>query len=125
MTLAQELGNRKHAATFACINARLPDDLRDHFSLEPRYKGDPALNGTRLTQTERGSLKPDAVVHATRNATNVQCVYEFKFPCLERHRLDPLNSPGVVAQLESYKHLSKSCRVTLVTPAGLDPYQGP
>jgi hypothetical protein len=125
ISLAQELGNLKHAAAFACIREQLPKPLRDHFSLEPRYKGEPELDGTILTQTERGSLKPDAVVHATRNATDVQCVYEFKFPCYERHRLDPMQSPGVQEQLESYKYLSRGCRVTLVTPAGVEPYRSP
>ena len=124
ITLAQELGTLKHAAAFACIQARLPENLRDHFSIEPRYKGDPEVHGTTLTPNAPGSLKPDVVVHATRNATDVQCVYEFKFPCHERHRIDPMHSPGVEAQLESYKHLSRGCRVTLVTPAGLEPHGG-
>jgi hypothetical protein len=122
--LSQELGNLKHAAAFVCIKARLPEELRGNFSIEPRYKGAPDVNGTVLTNNKSGSLKPDVVVHATRNATDVQCVYEFKFPCYERHRLDPLNSPGVAAQLESYTHLSKSCRVVLVTPGELKPFKG-
>ena len=124
VTLARELGRLKHAAAFACINAHLPDEFRGNFSIEPRYKGVPKANGTVLTNNKPGSLKPDVVVHATRNATDVQCVYEFKFPCYERHRIDPMSSPGVTAQLDKYTHLSKNCRVTLVTPAGLDPYGG-
>lgn len=123
-TLAQELGALKHAAAFACIKARLPEDLRGNVSIEPRYKGSPRINGTVLTNNKPGSLKPDVVVHAMRNATDIQCVYEFKFPCYERHRLDPLNSPGVAAQLSRYLNLSRSCRVTLVTPSGSAPYQG-
>jgi hypothetical protein len=124
VSLAQELGTLKHAAAFACINDRLPENLRGNFSVEPRYKGDPEVNGTVLTNNKLDSLKPDLVVHATRNATNIQCVFEFKFPCYERHRLDPMNSPGVKDQLKGYGNLSKSCRVTLVTPAGLKPYEG-
>ncbi|WP_157774714.1 hypothetical protein [Melittangium boletus] len=123
ITLAQELGNLKHAAAFACIKARLSESFRDSISIEPRYKGDPKANGTVLTNNKAESLRPDAVVHASRNATDVQCAYEFKFPCYERHRLDPMRSPGVAAQLNSYRHLSKSCRVTLVTPSGLEPYR--
>lgn len=122
--LSQELGTLKHAAAFACIKERLPEELRGNFSIEPRYRGDAKVNGTVLTNNKPGSLKPDVVVHATRNATQVQCVYEFKFPCDERHRLDPMNSPGVEAQLEGYKYLSKSCRVVLVTPDGLNPLGG-
>jgi hypothetical protein len=122
--LAQELGILKHAAAFACIHKRLPEKLRSQISIEPRYKGEPKINGTILTNNKRGSLKPDVVVHASRNATDVQCVYEFKFPCHEKHRLDPIRSPDVVAQLNSYRYLSKGCRVTLVTPSGLKPYEG-
>lgn len=124
VTLSQKLGVLKHAATFACINERLPEKLRGNFSIEPRYKGKPEVNGTVLTNNKLESLKPDVVLHATRNATHIQCVYEFKFPCYERHRLDPLNSPGVEYQLESYKHLTRSCQVVLVTPAGAVPYGG-
>jgi hypothetical protein len=124
VTLAQQLGLLKHAAAFACIRQRLPEELRSSFSVEPRYKGDPEINGTVLTNNKLDSLKPDFVVHATRNATDIQCVFEFKFPCLERHRLDPMNSPGVQDQLNGYLHLSRNCRVTLVTPGGLKPYEG-
>jgi hypothetical protein len=122
--LSQQLGSLKHAAAFACIRERLPETLRDNFSIEPRYKGDAQLNGAVLTNNKPGSLRPDVVVHSTRNATHVQCVYELKFPCYERHRLDPMSSPGVEAQLEGYKYLSKSCRVVLVTPDGLNPLGG-
>jgi len=123
VTLAQELGILKHAAAFACIKERLPENLRGNFSVEPRYKGDPGVNGAVLTNNKPDSLKPDLVVHATRNATNIQCVFEFKFPCLERHRLAPMSSE-VLDQLKSYQQLSKSCRVVLVTPTGLKPYEG-
>ncbi|WP_143177533.1 hypothetical protein [Cystobacter ferrugineus] len=81
-------------------------------------------NGTVLTNNKRDSLKPDLVVHATRNATDIQCVLEFKFPCYERHRLDPIRSPGVEAQLKGYMRLSKDCRVSLVTPNGSKLYEG-
>lgn len=124
VTLAQELGILKHAAAFACIKERLPEELRDNFSVEPRYKGDPEVNGTILTNHKPDSLKPDVVLHATRNATNIQCVLELKFPCYEKHRLDPLHSPGVEDQLESYKRLARGCQVILITPSGLTPYGG-
>jgi hypothetical protein len=114
----------KHAATFACIKARLPEKLRGQFSIEPRYKGDPKVNGTVLTNNRPGSLKPDVVLHATRNATDIQCVYELKFPCLESQRFAPMSSSDVQAQLESYKPLAGGCRVVLVTPAGVQPYGG-
>jgi hypothetical protein len=79
VTLAQELGLLKHAAAFTCIQERLPEKLRGNFSVEPRYKGNPEVNGTVLTNNKLDSLKPDLVVHANRNAINIQCVLEFKF----------------------------------------------
>jgi hypothetical protein len=117
--LAQELGSLKHAAAFACVKARLEKDFGGNFSVEPRYKGDPEANGVVLTNGGPDSLVPDLVVHATRNATDVQCVYEFKFPCLEKHRLAPLQSPGVVGQLRAYEKLTKRCPAALITPSGL------
>jgi hypothetical protein len=124
VTLAQELGRLKHAAAFSCLGARLAE-FRGNFSIEPRYKGSPQRNGTVLTNNKLESLHPDVVVHAMRNATNVQCVYELKFPCYERHRLNPMDAPTVGAQLDSYQYLAKGCRVTLVTPSGgLEPYKG-
>lgn len=119
ISLARELGRLKHAAAFDCIKARLEKDFRGNFSVEPRYKGDPGTNGVILTKGGSESLVPDLVVHATRNATQVQCVYEFKFPCLEKHRLDPLRSPGVEEQLSAYQKLTNRCPAALITPGGL------
>ncbi|MET0405524.1 MAG: hypothetical protein ABW123_24110, partial [Cystobacter sp.] len=125
-TLAQELGLLKHAAAFACITKPLPDHLRRNVSIEPRYKGGGSgSDGAVLTNNKHGSLKPDLVVHATRNASELQCVFEFKFPCYEKHRLEPMGSPGVKSQLDSYQHLSRNCPVFLVTPAGLRPFEAP
>ncbi|WNG32565.1 hypothetical protein F0U61_02285 [Archangium violaceum] len=119
ITLAQELGILKHAAAFDCVKAHLSKDFRGNFSVEPRYKGDPGANGVVLSNDGPQSLVPDLVVHATRNATDVQCVYEFKFPCHERHRLAPLKSFGVEAQLTGYQQLTRRCPVALITPNGL------
>jgi hypothetical protein len=55
-----------------------------------------------------------------RNATDVQCVYELKFPCFADHKLDPFLAPGVKAQLRNYQKLTKRCPVALVSPKGLD-----
>jgi hypothetical protein len=119
VSLAQELGRLKHAAAFACIKARLPPDLQDNFTVEPRYKPDPDVDGVVLTNGGLDTLHPDFVVHGTRNATDVQCVYEFKFPCLASHKLDPRKSPGAEAQLDAYQKLTKRCPAALISPAGL------
>lgn len=124
ITLAQELGMLKHAAAFACIKARLPSDLRENFTLEPRYKPDPEVNGVVLTNKGLDTLHPDFVVHGTRNATDVQCVYEFKFPCFADHKLSPLSAPGVKEQLHRYQKLTRRCPAVVVSPKGLDPLEG-
>lgn len=42
-----------------------------------------------------------------------------RFPCYEKHRLDPMNAPRVRQQLTGYQKLSNRCPVALVTPGGL------
>ncbi len=123
VSVARELGQLKHAAAFACVQARLSKEFPDNFSIEPRYKPDPDVNGVVLTSKGANTLHPDLVVHATRNATSVQCVYEFKFPCLAGHKLDPLSAPGVREQLRSYQRLSQRCPVAVISPKGLDSLQ--
>ncbi|QRK11472.1 hypothetical protein JQX13_16185 [Archangium violaceum] len=119
VSLAQELGRLKHAVAFACLKVRLPLDLRENFTVEPRYKPDPDVNGVVLTNKGLDTLHPDFVVHGTRNATDVQCVYEFKFPCLSSYKLDPRKSPGVKAQLDAYQKLTKRCPAAIISPGGL------
>jgi hypothetical protein len=119
VSLAQQLGILKHAAAFACVKARLSKEFGDNFSVEPRYKGNPDAHGVVLTNDGPASLVPDLVVHATRNATNIQCVYEFKFPCFEKHKLDPLRSSDTATQLKNYEGLTKRCPVALITPTKL------
>ena len=119
VSLAQELGRLKHAAAFACMKERLPPGLRENFTVEPRYKPDPEVNGVVLTDKGLNTLNPDFVVHGTRNATDVQCVYELKFPCLSAHKPDPRTSPGVDAQLAAYQKLTNRCPAALISPAGL------
>jgi hypothetical protein len=119
ISLAQELGRLKHAAAFACLRSRLPPNLRENFTIEPRYKPDPEVDGIVLTDKGLNTLNPDFVVHGTRNATDVQCVYELKFPCLSAHKPDPRTSPKVDAQLAAYQKLTNRCPAALISPAGL------
>jgi hypothetical protein len=77
------------------------------------------VNGVVLSNKGLNTLHPDFVVHGTRNATDVQCVYELKFPCLSAHKLDPRTAPGVDAQLRAYQRLTKRCPVALISPSGL------
>jgi|GEM_PF-1119608 len=119
ITLARMLGNLKHIEAFACVSARLPSSVREHFAVEPRYKPDPKSNGFILTKRGPDTLRPDFVVHGTRNATDVQCVYEFKFPCLSKNKLDPRTISGAEAQLAAYQKLSYRCPVAIISPQGL------
>jgi hypothetical protein len=119
VTLAQELGRLKHAASFACVKARLPSNIRDNFAVEPRYKPDPETNGVALTNKGPKTLHPDFVVHGTRNATDVQCVYELKFPCLSSNKLDPFTVSGAEAQLRAYQKLTNRCPAAIISPEGL------
>lgn len=119
VTLAQELGRLKHTAAFACFKARLPPDLRENFTVEPRYKPDPEVNGAVLTDKGVNTLNPDFVVHGTRNATDVQCVYELKFPCLSSQKLAPHQTSWAEAQLKAYQLLSNRCPAAIISPAGL------
>ncbi|WP_257462503.1 hypothetical protein [Archangium lipolyticum] len=75
-----------------------------------------------LTNKGIDTLHPDFVVHGTRNATDVQCVYEFKFPCLSAQKLDPRKSSVAEAQLKAYQELTKRCPAALISPAGLFQY---
>lgn len=72
-----------------------------------------------LTNGGIGTLNPDFVVHGTRNATDVQCVYDLKFPCLSAYKLDPRKAPKVEAQLKAYQQLSIRCPAAIISPAGL------
>ena len=118
-SLARALGILKHAVAFACIEARLPEGVRDNFAVEPRYQSEPGKNGVALANQGTGSLRPDFVIHGTRNATDVQCVYDLKFPCPSSNKLDPLTMSGAEEQLKSYQDLTRRCPAAIISPQGL------
>lgn len=111
---AQHLGDLKHAAAFACIQKRLAEKFPDNFSIEPRYRKDPFTQDVILTDWRTGSLKPDVVIHFTRNATRIQCIYELKFPC-GYEVANPWTS-WVETQMQKYKGLGGQCLPALVSP---------
>jgi len=120
ITLARELGILKHDAAFQCVEDRLSDKFPGNFSIEPRYRPDPESGATGyiLTDTWAGSLKPDFVLHFTRNATRLQCVYDFKFPCPDTSWRNPLNA-SVRQQLQDYGQLTPGCAPAVITPRRL------
>jgi hypothetical protein len=111
---AQYLGERKHAAAFDCIQTRLAERFPNNFSVEPRLRKDPFTKDVMLTDRRKGSLKPDLVIHFTRNVTRIQCIYEFKFPC-GYEVANPWTS-YVDVQMKHYKGLDGQCPPVLVSP---------
>ncbi len=121
-TWRQHLGNLKHAAAFLCVQERLAAEFPNNFAVEPRYRRDEMTNELLLTDRWLGSQRPDVVLHFTRNATRIQCIYDFKFPCDIADRRNPLADPRTEAQLRKYKDLgNEDCLPAIVTPSlGVD-----
>ncbi len=116
-TWGQHLGNLKHKAAFLCVQERLTKEFPHNFSIEPRYRQDKMTKDVMLTDRKSGSLRPDVVLHFTRNATRIQCIYDFKFPCLRKDRINPLKDSDIRDQLKAYFDLERSCIPAIVTPA--------
>ncbi|WNG60208.1 hypothetical protein F0U59_39970 [Archangium gephyra] len=117
-TWRQHLGNLKHAAAFICVQERLAAEFPDNFAVEPRYRRDEITKELLLTDRWLGSQRPDVVLHFTRNATRIQCIYDFKFPCDIEDRRNPLANARTEAQLRKYKALgNEDCLPAVVTPS--------
>jgi hypothetical protein len=113
-TWRRHLGILKHAAAFACIGQRLSEKFPQNFSIEPRYRRDELTGELMLTDRWIGSKQPDFVLHFTRNATRIQCVYELKFPC--GYEVANTRTTEVEEQLRMYAGLGGECKPALVTP---------
>ena len=74
-----------------------------------------------VTLADKGTntLRPDFVVHGTRNAVDVQCVYDLKFPCLSKNKLDPFTMVGAEDQVKAYQRLTSRCPAAIISPQGL------
>ncbi|HSP81492.1 MAG TPA: hypothetical protein VLQ93_23440, partial [Myxococcaceae bacterium] len=114
-TWARHLGKLKHAAAFDCIAKRLADEYPDNFSIEPRLTKDEITKEIRLAADRwEGSLRPDIVIHFTRDVTRIQCVYDLKFPCGYEIR-NPWNA-YTKRQVDSYAGLGGECKPAIITP---------
>jgi hypothetical protein len=111
---ARHLGKLKHAVAFECIQRRLAEKFPDNFAVEPRYRKDEFTKEVLLTDRRTGSLRPDIVIHFTRNATRIQCIYDLKFPCGYEVG-NPWNAEAM-RQMKSYEGLGGQCKPALVTP---------
>lgn len=118
ITRAIELGNMKHAAAFDCVRQKILTRFPDNLSIEPSYAPGSAPGQPVLTDIGTGTLRPDIVLHRAHNPAQVQCVYDFKFPCKAARKSDP---PGDVdsdvrRQLSRYDKLGGNCPSAVVTP---------
>ncbi len=111
---ARHLGVLKHTKAFECIQTRLAEKFPDNFSVEPRYRKDDFTQEVLLTDRRAGSLRPDIVIHFTRNATRIQCIYDLKFPC-GYEVANPWNA-NVEQQMQLYAGLGGQCAPALVSP---------
>jgi hypothetical protein len=113
-TWRRHLGKLKHAAAFECIKARLAEQFPENFSIEPRLRKDELTQEVLLTDRWNGSLRPDIVIHFTRNTTRIQCIYDLKFPC--GYEVGNPWTMDVVNQMKAYGRLGGHCKPALVTP---------
>ncbi|WNG29221.1 hypothetical protein F0U62_38445 [Cystobacter fuscus] len=93
VTRAMELGTKKHAAAFECIQKELGESFSKNITLQPRYKYDPTLKRwlmldpklvakwveEKLLDLLLGTLAPDIVIHESGNPNKVQRIYDYKF----------------------------------------------
>jgi hypothetical protein len=114
-TWSRHLGKLKHAAAFDCVQRLLAEKYPNNFSIEPRLRKDEFTGDVLLTDKRAGSLRPDIVIHFTRNISRIQCIYDLKFPCGYSVGRNPW-SDDVIAQMKSYGDLGGECLPALVTP---------
>ncbi|NMO20694.1 hypothetical protein [Pyxidicoccus fallax] len=95
ITRAMLLGCLMHEEALACTREALDERLPRRFSLEQRYRYDPASGAVHPVSAEeahsllrrgcgyelKGTLVPDVVIHLGE-PHQVQSIYDFKFPCV-------------------------------------------
>src|SRR6218665_736741 len=118
VTRAMELGSMKHEQAFACVERELGRDYSDHLAREPRYGKDASSGEYVLTGETVGSLVPDIVLHVVRDATRIQLLYDFLFPCTSKSKSEPLGQDRrtLLKKLEKYEPLTRHQPRALVTP---------
>ncbi|AFE06030.1 hypothetical protein COCOR_04790 [Corallococcus coralloides DSM 2259] len=111
-----ELGTMKHDVAFACVRREILRLFPKNVSIEPRYSGDTSSGGPAMTSMWTGSNKPDIVLHATGQPLQIQCIFDFKFPCTLSGKSQPLGSSETRKQMARYKELGGKCRPAIITP---------
>ncbi|MFL5351939.1 hypothetical protein [Archangium sp.] len=96
ITQAMLWGLEKHKEARECVDRALTQLIPTQFSLEQRYRFDPATGQKSLVSKEardklvrqgrakelEGTLEPDVVIHSG-DPLQAWAVYDFKFPCPE------------------------------------------
>ncbi|RKH08096.1 hypothetical protein D7X74_32315 [Corallococcus sp. CA047B] len=111
-----ELGRMKHERAFKCVQQEILRLFPENISIEPRYGPDGKLGGYTLTSQRTGSMKPDVAIHASGQPGQVQCIYDFKFPCTKAGKEKPGSYPNTQDQMIRYKQLGGKCNPAIVTP---------
>ncbi|WP_375759982.1 hypothetical protein [Corallococcus exercitus] len=106
-----ELGTLKHEFAFACVRREILRRFPNNVSIEPSYVVRP-----RRAAQQPELMKPDVVLHASGRPDQVQCVYDFKFPCLKARKSDPLSVQETKDQLRRYTDLEGQCNPAIITP---------
>lgn len=102
ISLAMQLGDEMHRATYQCLNDRLPGLIGNRYSIEQRYRYNPRNQRTTVVKKEdeewldrhgrgdelRDSIVPDLMIHRG-DPRFVQAAYDFKFPCASPHSTPP------------------------------------
>ncbi|RYZ42873.1 MAG: hypothetical protein EOO71_05930 [Myxococcaceae bacterium] len=111
-----ELGRMKHERAFKCVQQEILRLFPENISIEPRYGPNGKPGGFSLTDRRTGSMKPDVAIHATGQPGQVQCIYDFKFPCTKAGKENPGENPATQEQMSRYKELGGKCNPAIVTP---------
>ncbi|MCY1047660.1 hypothetical protein OV208_40560 [Corallococcus sp. bb12-1] len=111
-----ELGRMKHERAFKCVQQKILRLFPDNISIEPRYGPHGKSGGYALTNQWAGSMKPDIVTHAAGQPGQVQCVYDFKFPCIKSKKEYPFSNFETREQITLHKQLKGKCNPAIVTP---------
>ena len=100
VTWAMRLGTEMHEVARQCAEEELNKLRPGGFSLEQRYRYDSRTRRKKLVSTTeeqalkdsgnqgelRGTVKPDVVIHSG-DPLDVRAIYDFKFPCVNPHRI--------------------------------------
>ncbi|CAM3501799.1 hypothetical protein COSO111634_17610 [Corallococcus soli] len=116
ITRKTELGRMKHERAFMCAQQEILRLFPDNISIEPRYGPNGKPGEYALTDRRAGSMKPDFAIHASGQPGQVQCIYDFKFPCTKAGKENPRDNSATQRQMGRYKQIGGECNPAIITP---------